>query len=149
MGKQQAAGVELCCTQCYGIAAWFDEYGAAVGSPLDLPVLSDSPTEISRREYSDATVLVNAWNKGDEGATFVDLPRPFQEFLIKGVTFDHRVFYCIFGNRRSTGDGRAHGTRRRLHGPVWEGVRDKHHTRPAGGRGAAARSGSVNQVLFV
>ena len=64
MGKQQAAGVELCCTQCYGIAAWFDEYAADVGHPLDLPTLSDKPAEISRREYSKSTVVVNAYTEG-------------------------------------------------------------------------------------
>lgn len=98
MQQQQAAGVELCCTQCYGIggesrtlqrismemaafsiekqyqksallvAAWFDEYSAAVGRPLELPVLADAPAAISRREYSGATVLVNAYNNGTEGS---------------------------------------------------------------------------------
>ena len=71
MGKQQAAGLELCCTQCYGIAAYFDEYAAAVGHPLSDggaddggPTLATKPTEISRREYSSSTVLVNAYNAG-------------------------------------------------------------------------------------
>ena len=34
MGKAGSAGMELCCTQCYGIAAWFPEYAADVGHRL-------------------------------------------------------------------------------------------------------------------
>ena len=77
MGKEQAAGVELCCTQCYGIAAWFPEYAAAVGHPLGPPSFATGPHEVTTREYSSSLVLANAYNAGstDNGRTItVKLP---------------------------------------------------------------------------
>ena len=67
LGKQQAAAVEICCTQCYGVGHWLPEFDAAVGTPLALPVLAESPTNISSRHYSNALVLVNAFDASEQG----------------------------------------------------------------------------------
>ena len=77
MGKEQAAGVELCCTQCYGIAAWFPEYAAEVGHPLGPPKFATGPQEATMREYSKSLVLANAYaaDSQDNGRTInVTLP---------------------------------------------------------------------------
>ena len=78
MGKQQAAGVELCCTQCYGIAAYFAEYAAAVGHPLGPPSFAEAPTQLSQRTYSHSLVLVNAFNFGHEGGQQVAIKLPLR-----------------------------------------------------------------------
>ena len=66
MGKAGSAGMELCCTQCYGIAAWFPEYAADVGHPLAPPVFATSPSEITMRHYSKSLVLANAYNPDEK-----------------------------------------------------------------------------------
>ena len=61
LGKQQAASLEICCTQCYGVGHWLPEFDAAVGTPLGPPLLATSPANVSSRRYSNALVLVNAF----------------------------------------------------------------------------------------
>ncbi len=72
-----ASGVDICCTQCYGIASWFDELGAPVGHALEEPIFSRGPTEISSRRYSGALVLVNAYH-ADEKERGVPIAVPLE-----------------------------------------------------------------------
>ena len=60
-----------------GIAPWFDEYAAQVGHPLSPPRFASSPSEITRRDYSNALVLANAYNVGGgEGGAPVTVQLP-------------------------------------------------------------------------
>ena len=67
LGKQQAAAVLLCCTQCYGEPVLLPEFSAKVGAPLEPPRLATTPTSYTSRRYSGALVLANAWAAGKEG----------------------------------------------------------------------------------